>query len=229
MRWYVTGGPTEEFGPDPDEPPTRPPRPRYTNVLPANPVLVLNYHYNKWSVLSEQPAVSSTLFENDVVRMDGSWNVFRTSLEWANSKLMKYRTPWARVQDLQSFGRVRQINLLGKYLSAWKDNGSGHEAGDIKVTCKYNYEVDGKTTEYTWKANRDLKPSDGDRLQVSARPGQPKCQAMQIQVEEIPTEKLDDNEPDYTNGRGFVLSGLDLLYSLKRGLGSKSLGRNRRK
>jgi len=229
VRWYITGGPTNEFGASPTEPPTRPPRPRYTNVLPSDPVLVYNYHYDKWTVISGQPAVSATVFENDVVRIDDSWNVFRTSEQWANSNLVTYRLPWLRAQDLQNFARFRELDFLGKYLSDWADNGDGHEAGDIKITFRYDYEANGLYHEYLWKANTQFNPDDGDRLQFSAHPGKPKCQAIQVTVEEVPTVAVDGSEPTYTNGRGFVLSGLDLLYSLKRGLGSKSLGRSRRK
>ena len=238
VRWYVTGGPTEEWGPLPDHiiSPTpsgiqpRPPRPRYTNILPDDPVLVLNYHYNKWTVLSNRPAISSTIFDDQIYRLNSNWDIFRTCDDWAGSELMKYRLPWLRVQDLQNFGRIRQINMLGKYLSAWKDNGGGFEAGDIKVSCKYDYEgIFGLTHEYRWKSNTELKITDGNRLQIPFHPGKPKCQSIQLTIEEVPTEKVDDGEPDYTTGRGFVLSGLDMLYSLKRGLGSKSLGRSRRK
>lgn len=229
VRWYVSAPAQEEFGPEPDEPPTRPPRPRYTNVLPPNPVLVYNYDQRKWTVLSEQPAVSATLFGNEVARLQSNWGVFRTSEEWANSKLLKYRLPWVRVEALQNFGRIREIALLGKYLSSWKDNGSGHEAGDIQITCRYDYEANGLNHVYRYRSNVDLDPLDGDRLQFGFKPGKPKCQAVQLTVEEVPTTRIDENEPVYTNGRGFVLSGLDLIYSLKRGLGLKSLGQRRSK
>jgi len=230
VRWY-TGAPAgqKEFGPDPDEPPQRPPRPRFGNILPSNPVLVFNYHYKKWTVLSGQPAVSVALWKNEVVRLQSDWGVFATSEQWANAKLLKYRLPWARVEALQNFGRIREIVLLGKYLSAWKDNGTGLEAGDIKLTCRYDYEANGLSHEYLWRANVDMDSLDGDRLQFGLKPGKPKCQAIQITVEEVPTTQIDDNEPVYTNGRGFVLSGLDLLYSLKQGFGLKSLGQRRRK
>lgn len=230
VRWFVTGGPTEEFGPDPDTGagiPDRPPRPRFTNVLPADPCFAFNYHYNKWTVLSDQSAISAAQYGSGLVRATTS-DVYVTSEDWAGSPVLTYRTPWLRVQDLLNFGRIRKVDFLGKYLSAWKDNGGGHEAGDIEVEFAYNYEVNGDTTTYRWRANEDLNPVYGGRMEFSAKPGRPKCSAVQVTVSEVPTEKLDDAEPTYTSGRGFVLSTLDMIYSLKRGLG-KAIGQPRSK
>jgi hypothetical protein len=232
VRWYANGPLyTFEFGVDPDTGPgipTRPPRPRYQNVLPHNAVLVFNYGFNKWTILTNQPAEAVTIVKNELLRVTPS-NVYVTTENWETSGFLKYRTPWVPVQDLQNFGRVDKAILLGQYLSSWVDNGEGFQAGDIKVTTRYDYEEFGNFHTYRWRANKDLSSLQGNRLQFSIKPGQPKCQSIQFTVEEIPTEKLDDNEPDYTNGRGFVLSGLDMLCKIKRGFGDKSLGQLRSK
>lgn len=232
IRWYVTPPAVqEEFGPEPetgDNIPTRPPRPRFQNILPANPALAFNYSEGKWTVLSGQPAVDVTIFDDKILRASGA-GLYATSDNWAGSELLKYRTPWVQVQDLQNHGRIDEIILLGQYLSAWRDDGDGFQAGDIKVTTRYNYEEGGNYHEYLWRANKELSAEFGQRLQFSMKPGQPKCQAIQILIEEVPTTKLDDKEPDYTTGRGFVLSGLDLLCKPKRGFGSKSLAQSRSK
>jgi hypothetical protein len=103
------------------------------------------------------------------------------------------------------------------------------EAGDLKVTIKYDYEgMDGDADEYTFRANVDFDPTDGERLQFRVRPGRQKCQALKFIIEEQQTTPLDDAEPGYTLGRGFELDSIDLVYGAKGG-SSRNFGRRRQK
>ena len=231
-RWYVTPAPQLQFGPAPDTSsgvPERPPRPRFRNTLPNGPVLVYNFEFGKWCVLSDRQAISADIIDNKVYRLTDSDSVYRISDNWAGAPAFSLRTPWIRIADMQNHGRIDKGIFLGKYFSAWNDYGDGFEAGDIKITTRYNYEANGNYHEYRWRANKELKASNGERLQFSFKPGQPKCQAIQVLVEEVETEKLDDNEPDYTLGRGFALTTLDLKCKLKRGFGDRSLDQDRSK
>lgn len=232
VRFYVSGSGSSDWGEDPDtgaDIPDRPPRPRYGRSLPTYPVLVYNYRYQKWSVLTDQNVTAATLYENKPAMLSPNWWLSRITDTWADARYMKWETPWIKVNQLQDYGRFWEATLLGKYLSDWKDNGDGHEAGDLKVTVKYDYEgMNGDTDEFEFKANVDFDPSDGERLQFKVFPGRQKCQAIKFIIEEQATTKIDDSEPDYTLGRGFELTSIDLVYGAKGG-SSRNFGTRRQK
>lgn len=232
VRFYVTGTGSSDYGPDPDTGasiPARPPRPRFGRSLPTDPVLVYNYEYQKWSVLSNQPGKAAALYLNKPAYLNATWDSFVVDATWSNSQNMKWETPWIKVNQLQDYGRFWKATFLGKYLSDWADNGSGHEAGDLQITVKYDYEgQNGSTDVYTFRANTDFDPSDGERLQFSVSPGRQKCQAVKFIIEEQATTKIVPSEPTYTNGRGFELSGVDLVYGAKVG-SSRTIGQRRSK
>jgi len=254
IRWYVDSASQSEWGASPQTPtggiPARPPRPRYQNVLPANPVLVYNYHYKKWCVFSGQDGQHVVLYKNYPTYIESDWDVFKADPDaWGEEgHSLTIRTPWIRLNQLQSFGRLDEAAFLAKYLSDWKDNGSGFESGDIQVTTRYDYEArladyDYESEEHitTFRANqghlggkekRDIDLYEGGavpvevwlgRCQFSVHPSRPKCQAVQFEITDVNTVAVEVNEPnDYVLGRGFAISGVDLLYSPKHGLGTKT-------
>ena len=232
VRFYVSGGGSSDWGVDPDTGvgiPPRPPRPRYGRSLPPSPVLVYNYHYQKWTVLSDQNYTASTIYNNKPAHLNPAWALYEMTGDWTDSKYMVWETPWIKVNQLQDYGRFWDATILGKYLSDWKDNGNGFEAGDLKITVKYDYEgLNGDVDEYLFRANVDFDPTDGERLQFKVKPGRQKCQAIKFIIEEQLTTKIDDAEPDYTLGRGFELDAIDLVYGAKGG-SSRSFGRGRQK
>ena len=173
----------------------------------------------------------SVIVDNKVGLLSGLW-LFRqeTETDWVNSNTMKWETPWIRVNQLQDFGRFYEATLLGKYLSSWTDNGTGVEAGNLRVTTRYDYEGAGADEDvYEFTANQDFNPSEGNRLQLRVRPKRQKCQAIKFIIEEVPTTKIEVWEPNYVTGRGFSLTAIDILYGAKGGSGSKNIGPKRRK
>ena len=225
-RWYTSGTGPSEWGVTADESVVaRPPLPRYSNGRPNGACFVYNYDKRKWSVLTNQVAVLATAYNNGGAIMDTISIVSVTSLEWGGPDTanvsMKMRTPWVRIANLQNYGRIDELVFLGEYLSDWADTwGGGHEAGDCQVTLRYDYEENSAGDVYRFRANAG--DFGTDRMQFSCHPGRPKCQAIQVEIEEIATEKLDDDEPTYSQGRGFALSGMDIIYTPKAGLGTKS-------
>jgi hypothetical protein len=199
----------------------QPPRPRVGRSWPANPILTFNYRFKQWSILKAQALPTSSLLVDDTYV---NTNVLGLGLSYEDpdedkyqaTELMKLETPWIRVGDLQNYGKVYTVNLLGRYLSSWKDDGLGNWiAGDMQVTMKYDYEESGTQTTFRWRAQQDLNDRGRDNLQVKMRPGRRKCQSIKLIIEEIPTEKIEISEPDYTNGRGFEVSGLEIVYGLQ--------------
>jgi hypothetical protein len=232
VRFYVTGSGSSDWGDDPDtgdDIPDRPPRPRYGRSLPVAPALVYNYQYQKWTVLTHRSISAATLYQNKPAVLTGSWYLFQVTDNWANSRPMKWETPWIKVNQLQDYGRFWEATFLGKYLSAWKDDGDGFEAGDLKVTVKYDYEgMNGTEDVYKFRANVDFDPTDGERLQFKVFPGRQKCQAIKFLIEEQNTESIEESEPNYTLGRGFELTSIDLVYGAKGG-SSRNFGTRRQK
>jgi hypothetical protein len=255
VRWYVEASSQSEFGAQPDiatgGTPARPPRPRYQNVLPANPVLVYNYHYKKWCVHSGQDGQHAVLYQNSPTYIESDWDIFKADdTAWGEEgHSLILRTPWIRVNQLQSYGRIDEAVFLAKYLSDWTDNGNGFEAGDIQVTVNYDYEEDwdgwapqgNPSDTYLFRANAGELGGTGNisaniyegsdvpyqyrygRCQFTVTPGRPKCQAIQFEIRDVASTLIEVNEPDdYVLGRGFAISALDLLYSPKHGMGDKT-------
>jgi hypothetical protein len=247
VRWYVDSSDQYEYGEwyyrDPyySDPPS-PAIPRWTNPLPAAPALVYNYYYKKWCVHSHSRASHAVLFQNFPCFIESDWDVFQASNlveDWEKNTANKLtvRTPWIRVNQLQSYGRIERASILGKYLSSWRDfgNGNGTQAGDVNVRVRYDYEdfdeENYQYTDYLFRANAgELSGDLGNgarvpvgRMQFSIVPERQKCQAIQFEFSERASNAVGLHEPDYATGRGWVISGIDLEYSPKQGTGSKTM------
>lgn len=254
IRWYVDALGQLEFGPTPTAPqngvPARPARPRYQNIMPSTgAVVVYNYYYKKWCVFSGQDAQHSALYLGQPTFIDDAWQAYKAAPNaWGEEgHQLTIRSPWIRLNQLQSYGRLDEAIFLAKYLSDWRDNGNGFEAGDIRVRVRYDYE--GRSAdnddnveydEYLFRANAgDLSGKRVEdknigagvlpteiwygRCQFSVTPGRPKCQAVQFEITDIASTPININEPtNYVLGRGFSIAGVDLLYSPKTGVASKS-------
>lgn len=219
--------------------PVQPPRPWVANVNSvAECILVYNYKYQKWSLRTLFNTFSNGVVYGGAEIVGGVVGLVSQSYafykedttKWIWGERMKWETPWIKVNQLQDFGRFYGATFLGKYLSSWDANGTGTEAGDLQVTVKYDYEGSaGDTQVVRFRANQDFDPASGDRLQFEVPPSRQKCQAIKFVIEEIATDGVEVWEPTYTNGRGYILTGVDIHYGAKGGSGNKSLGAERRR
>jgi hypothetical protein len=229
-RFFVNLGPTLAEYPTPDTGtgiPDAPPQGRYARQPGggANICLVYNYRYQKWTINTDNTparfALANGAFEwdNRPAFVNAFWVPYtlgdERGTEWATSEPMKVELPWLKLNQLQNYGRVYNITLLAKYMSEWKDNGSGIEAGDLQVTLAYDYEENGTTHTYRFRANQDFNATGREILQLHIRPGRQKCQAVKVTIEEIPTTAIELSEPTYAPGRGFTLLGMDVEYGYK--------------
>ena len=243
LRWYCEYAGASEFGPAADTGagiPPRPARPRFEHSTPANQgALVYNYQYRKWSTQSPSLGGAYTLWVMKDGRPNALTSAFshyrETKTNWTTAEEMMVETPWVRIANLQTYGRVDELIILGKYLSAWNDanwGGGKLESGDIQVDLWYDYEASATPSDtYRYRANRgDLgNENTSDRMQLSVHPGKPKCQAIKVRVTEIPTTAVEVSEPTYGAGQGFALTGMDIVFEPKRGTGSKTLSQQRGK
>ncbi len=245
IRWFAGWNTTSEFGPAADTGtgiPDRPARPRFEHSVATNgAALAYNYHYKKWSI--QEPVTGSAMWSMHEGRPNAVTATFRHFKEvkdnWTWSKTMMVETPWVRVANLQTYGRFEELLILGKYYSSWNDNDYDPrgftgtlEAGDVQVELWYDYESSATASDtYLFRANRgDLgSENNSDRMQLAITPGKPKCQAVKVRVTEVETQKVEVSEPNYDIGRGFSLTGMDIVYTPKAGTGSKTLSKGRRK
>jgi len=234
VRFLVTDtSSAEAFGPDPAVAIgslERPPRPRFRHVLPTDPVVVYNYERDAWWVNSNMRGESSTLFQNKYTRIDSTFDVFQeSSTSWQSQtgdNLMKVTTPWFKFDGLQGYARVRRAWVLGRYMSDFSDS-NGIQAGDLQVTARYNNEGEGSTTTKLYRANIELQP-DAERFQLRFTPGRQKVQSIQFDLEELETALVNVDDPTFSIGRGFEITGIDLEVVLKGG-GIKTLSARRKK
>jgi len=229
IRWACSFSALPEFGV------TRangsgPARPKFTQPADGS-MLVYDYGNERWTMLENQSGNFSVLYNGKPFYARIVNLCERVSDDWAFSELLKIETPWIRVGNLQTLGRVEEIAFLGRYLSSWTVGSAGLESGDIQVTLRYDYEEFGADTDvFRFRANNgDLGTESGDRMQFSVHPGRPKCQAVKILVEEVATTKIDDSEPTYSRGRGFALTGMDIIYGTKAGLGTRTTAERKSK
>jgi len=249
VRWYVESDYQEEYNKRDylDDPfYANPPNPaihRDVEPLPAYPALAYKYHYKKWMVHSNSGARHSVLFQNQATYISATWNVYQSDAAldaWPleSSNKLVVRTPWIRVNQLQSFGRIERLTFLGKYLSCWRDEGGlGTQAGDINIRLRYDYEDNDDNNEYD---DYRIRANDGSlggkktgytvnrpngRMQFDITPGRQKCQAIQVEMYESGTNAIAPHEGDYSIGRGYVIAGMDIEYTPMKGTGANTTHR----
>ena len=238
VRFFCKADVVDEYGHDPTTGTgykSRPPRPRFTRALPNNyPVMVYNYEFRKWTVLTnvfDQYFTKAALHDGKPAMISNTNVYYRLEDDpdiWYQSPLMKWETPWIKINQLQDFGRIYELTILGKYLSNWWDESAGVQSGDLQVTVRYDYEgVDGFTDVKRFRANSDFDPANGERLQFSIKPTRQKCQSIKLEIEEIATTAIEVSEPTYATGRGFELTAVDLHYGAKGGSSRLSAGRKK--
>ena len=217
----------------------RPPTPGYGNVLPADPALVWNYEHNAWSVFSNYAGQAATIYQNRYTRIRTDWDVWQESLDvWrdpSGTNALRMVTPWLKMRGLQDFGRLYRLTFLGRYLSSFRDVGGAVDAGDIRVSLRYDYEypvpsgnpVNSDTKVFQANVAFQLEPrnaqgSVGDppdaraqRLQFSMRPGRQKVQSVQVEIDEVATVAVLGSEPSYQLGRGFEITAVDIEFGAK--------------
>jgi hypothetical protein len=196
--------------------------------------MVYNYEFRKWTVLTnagDNEFTKIALHDGKPAMTDTDYHYHRLeddTTDWHLSPLMKWETPWIKINQLQDFGRIYEMTILGKYLSNWFDAGTGIQSGDLQVTVRYDYEGPNGTTDVKrFRANSDFDPANGQQLQFSIKPTRQKCQSIKLEIEEIATEGIEVFEPTYATGRGFELTSVDLHYGAKGGSSRLSAGRKK--
>ena len=237
LKYDGTGTVIDSDGPTPEAVGVdRPPTPYFGDEFPTNAAVVWNYENNQWSVFSNYQANAACLYQGKYTRLLSDWSVWQeddsTWTDPSGEYGLKLRLPWVKFGALQDFAKVLKLTFLGKYYSSFKETDTDtYEAGDITVRLRHDYEKDVlatkvfKAAEAFQKQVRDGGAIRAERLQFSMRPKRSKTQAVQVEIEETSSAAL-SGSLNFSLGRGFSISGIDIEYGKKSG--SAKLGKERK-
>lgn len=200
-------------------------------TLDTGEVLVYDYYYNRWSVDSGIPGVTSTLYNDLHTYADSAGTVFQETpgqyLDGSSPVLISFTTGWLNLAGLQGYQRAYWMLLLGRYITPHK----------LAVGIAYDYNSaivdqaivipDNFSEPFGDDAGSfgDVGPfgGPGDVEDPRIFFSKQRCQAIQLTVQEI-------YDPSFgiPAGEGLSLSGLNLIVAAKKtwrpSAASKSFG-----
>jgi len=190
-------------------------------------ILSYNYFFDKWSVFTNMPATSCTVWQDKFVWVDTNGVVYQENTDYqdAGSDIpFKITTPWIRIQATQAFQRVYRAILLGEFKSSHL----------MKVRIAYDY-ADAYTDEFTFTDDAigivlygDSTPYGDEALyggedltvyQIRSRLARQKCESIKFEFSDVSGS---------SSGESFVINELALEVGAKQGVyklqASKSVG-----
>lgn len=195
---------------------------RYT--MSTGIVLMYDYYYNKWGTFSGIPALSSTLYQGLHTFINSNSQVYQESpgtyLDGSNPVLMSFTTGWINIAGIQGYLRAYWFFLLGQYLSPHKlmmtiayDYNPAPAQGTLISPTNFapNYggpQSDGQQTVYGTGTYGGPGGIENWRIFLDRH----RCTAFQITLQEIY-----DPSFGFPPGAGLTLSGLNLVYAIKKG------------
>lgn len=190
--------------------------------------LMYDYYVDQWGTFNNIPAISSTLYEELHTYINNLGQVFQENpgsyLDGSNPVIMSFQTGWFSFAGIQGFQRAYWFLLLGQYYSPHK----------LQVVLAYNYDPAIYQTLYVSPLN--FSPDwGGDATWGASSPwGGPsaieqnriffdiqKCESFQISI----TEAYDSSF-GVIPGAGLTLTGLNLIYGLKRAYTTTNANQN---
>ncbi len=187
--------------------------------------LMYDYYYGQWGTFVNVPAVSSTIYQGLHTYIDSFGQVFQESpgsyLDGSNPVLLSFTTSWLNLAGLQGYQRGFFFYLLGDYKTPHK----------LLCSVAYNYNPSPENSKLISPTN--FSPTFGgeesngqDTVFGQDTPfGGPaslenwrvflkkqRCMALQITVQEVYDSTL-----GVAAGEGLNLSGINLVYGVKKG------------
>lgn len=181
-------------------------------------VLVYDYYQAQWNTFQSLNAISSCLYEELHTFIDPYGEVFQETpgkyIDGSNPVLMSFKTAWMNVASLEGFQRAYYFYLLGNYLSPHK----------LTLSIAYDYNPS-PTQVVTINPLNYSPPWGSDPFYGTSSPwggsstveqwriffAQQQCQAFQVTVEESFDASLGT-----VPGAGLSISGLDLIFGIKK-------------
>lgn len=188
-------------------------------TLDTGITLMYDYYYSQWGTFSDVPAISSCIFQGLHTYLNDSGAVFQESpnvyLDGSNPVLMSFTTSWFNLAGLQGYQRAYEFFLLGTYFSphklflqiAYDYNSSPTQSTLIQPT---NYAAAYGVDSPYGQGSPYGGPGNIEAWRVFL--AQQRCSSFQIQFNEI-------YDPSFgaPAGQGLTLSGLNLVYAVKKG------------
>lgn len=179
--------------------------------------LTYDYFFKQWVVDEVQYGADACIFQNLFTYANPNGTMFQETVgsytDNSNFYPLRIWTSWLSFAGLQGFQRVWQFLLLGSYKSP--HTLQVRLAYDFMVSAIQEESIDATTLLGTGVYGSDATYGDttpyggnGSFYQFRITPNQQKCQAIQVQIEDVQTS-------DY--GEGFSLSALSFMLGVKQG------------
>lgn len=188
-------------------------------TLDSGVTLMYDYYYGQWGTFEGIPGISSVLYQGLHTFINQYGQVLQetagTYLDGSNPVLLSFTTSWFNLAGLQGYIRSYFFFLLGVYYSPHKLN--------LQIAYDYNSSPE----QSTLITPNNFTPTYGDvspygqespyggvgnieqwRVFLSKQ----RCQAFQITLNEV-----FDASFGVAVGQGLTLSGLNLVYAMKKG------------
>lgn len=199
-------------------------------TLDTGETLVYDYFYGQWSVSEGAPGISSCIFSGLHTFLNSYGDVYQEDsasyMDGSNPVLIGVKTAWFNLAGLQGYQRAYFFYLIGKYLTPHK----------LQISIAYDYNPSPSQsclispTNFS-QAYGGATPNPGDGTDSEDPYGQgsyyggetnveqwriflsrQRCQSFQITIDEIY-----DSSFGVPAGEGLTLSGINLVYGIKKG------------
>lgn len=199
-------------------------------TLSSGATLVYDYYYGQWDTSVGIPAVSSTLFQGLHTYITSQSTIYQeapgTYVDGSNPVLMSFTTGWFNLAGLQGYQRAYFFYLLGTYITPFK------------LVCSIAYDYNPAPVQTTIISPTNFAPTYGGPEANGQNPvygqgtpyggesnvlnwrvflNQQRCSAFQLTIQEV-------YDPSFgvAAGAGFTLSGINLVYAMKKGFRPQS-------
>lgn len=199
-------------------------------TLNTGQTLMFDYYYNQWGTFVGIPAISSCVFQSLHTFLNSFGQVYQENpgsyVDGSNPVLIGFTTAWFNLAGLQGYQLAHFFYLLGEYITPFK----------LQMGIAYNYNPAPIQTSLISPTNfasvyggATLNPDDGTDSQSPYGQTSPyggpsnvlnwrvflikhRCQSLQISLQEVY-----DSSFGIAPGEGLTLSGINLVYSAKKG------------
>jgi hypothetical protein len=162
--------------------------------------LLYDYFVNEWGTFSGQPGISSCLYNNLHTYVSASSSLYQETpsvyQDGANPVLMSFTTGWIGLAGLQGYQRAYAAYLLGTYYSPHN------------FTLGIGYDYNSAITQTITVNPTNVTGSGSTVEQWEMNFIKQQCQSFQLTFTEVASQSA---------GQGLTISGLDLLYGVKKG------------
>lgn len=232
--------------PAPEE--DRPAIPRLGNVYVEGAAVTYNFERRRWSVFTNYPGVSATMYNGKYVRFLENGQVWQEADDWwedpqhfnypttgRRANRLRIITPWIKLSGMAAFGRVWRATFIGRWLSTMAKGtyprpgqssiDTRLDAPNLRVSVAYDYEREySQVSTYNARTSLAEAAPYAGRLQFAMGLARSKCSAVRFAIEETAPSP----STDYRNGQGFEVVSIDLELGMREGT-NKALSKEKKR